>query len=91
MPNFQQRDAFIAQINNQLGQMQQQSWQRPGMGAPQFNFPQMWGQAGKMAEQGFRNPFAAPAGRLVSQAALADIAPEYVGRPLPPLPPGAYY
>lgn len=91
MPNFQQRDAFIAQINNQLGQMQQQSWQRPGMGAPQFNFPQMWGQAGQMAEQGFRNPFAAPAGRLVSQAALADIAPEHVGRPLPPLPPGAVY
>jgi hypothetical protein len=59
MPNFQQRDAFISQINNQLGQMQQQSWQQPGMGAPQFNFPQMWGQAGEMAQQGFQNPFAA--------------------------------
>jgi hypothetical protein len=58
MPNFQQRDAFISQINNQLGQMQQQSWQQPGMGAPQFNFPQMWGQAGQMAEQGWQNPFA---------------------------------
>lgn len=60
MPNFQQRDAFIAQINNQLGQMQQQSQKQPGMGPPQFNFPQMWGQAGQMAQQGFRNPFAAP-------------------------------
>lgn len=59
MPNFQQRDAFIAQINNQLGQMQNQSWQRPGMGAPQFDFPTMWGQAGEMAQQGFQNPFAA--------------------------------
>ncbi len=45
MPNFQQRDAFISQINNQLGQMQNQSWQQPGVGAPQFDFPQMWGQA----------------------------------------------
>ena len=58
MPNFQQRDAFINQITNQLGQMQGQSWQRPGMGAPQFNFPQMWGQAGQMADQGWRSPFA---------------------------------
>ena len=59
MPNFQQRDAFIGQINNQLGQMQNQSWQQPGMGAPQFDFPTMWGQAGEMAQQGFQNPFAA--------------------------------
>lgn len=72
MPNFQQRDAFIAQINNQLGQMQNQSWQRPGMGAPQFNFPQMWGQAGQMAEQGFRNPFAVPAGQQVASAPLSQ-------------------
>lgn len=72
MPNFQQRDAFIAQINNQLGQMQNQSWQRPGMGAPQFNFPQMWGQAGQMAQQGFRNPFAVPAGQQVASAPLSQ-------------------
>jgi hypothetical protein len=58
MPNFQQRDAFISQINNQLGQMQNQSWQQPGVGAPQFNFPQMLGQADEMAQQGFQNPFA---------------------------------
>lgn len=58
LPNYQQRDAFISQINNQLGQMQNQSWQQPGMGAPQFNFPQMLGQAGEMAQQGFQNPFA---------------------------------
>lgn len=56
-PNFAQRDAFISQINSQLGQMQQQSWNQP-MGAPQFNFPQMWQQAGQMVDQGWRNPFA---------------------------------
>jgi hypothetical protein len=56
-PNMPQRDAFISQINNQLGQMQGQSWQQP-MGAPQFNFGQMMGQAGQMAQQGFQNPFA---------------------------------
>lgn len=92
MPNFQQRDAFISQINNQLGQMQQQSWQRPGMGAPQFNFPQMWGQAGEMANQGFRNPFAAPPQRMMSPSALADLAPGWQNRPPPPPPPpGVYY
>jgi hypothetical protein len=57
MPNFQQRDAFINNINTQLGQMQGQSWNQP-MGAPQFDFPQMWGQAGQMVEQGWQNPFA---------------------------------
>lgn len=56
MPNFQQRDAFIQQINNQLGQMQSQSWNQP-MGAPQFNFGQMWQQAGQMAQDGWQNPF----------------------------------
>lgn len=80
MPNFQQRDAFIAQINNQLGQMQNQSRQRPGMGPPQFNFPQMWNQAGQMAQQGFRNPFAAPG--------FGDVTP---GSRPPPPPPGYVY
>jgi hypothetical protein len=56
-PNFAQRDAFISQINSQLGRMQQQSWNQP-MGAPQFNFPQMWQQAGQMVQQGWQNPFA---------------------------------
>jgi hypothetical protein len=61
MPNFQQRDAFINNINTQLGQMQGQSWNQP-MGAPQFNFPQMWGQAGQQVQQGFQNPFAGQLG-----------------------------
>ena len=56
-PDTPKRDAFISQVNNQLGQMQGQSWQQP-TGAPQFNFGQMMGQANQMAEQGFQNPFA---------------------------------
>jgi hypothetical protein len=55
-PDTPQRDAFISQVNNQLGQMQGQSWQQP-TGAPQFNFGQMMGQANQMADQGFQNPF----------------------------------
>lgn len=57
MPNYQQQGAFISQINNQLGQMQGQSWNQQ-MGAPQFDFGQMWGQAGNMVQQGWQNPFA---------------------------------
>lgn len=82
MPNFQQRDAFINQINRQLGQMQQQSWQRPGARPPQFNFPQMWGQAGQMAQQGWQNPFAAQ-----RPAAQGDVTPGA----RPPAPPPGYF
>jgi hypothetical protein len=88
MPNFQQRDAFISQINNQLGQMQGQSWNQP-VGAPQFNFPQMWGQAGQMVQQGFQNPFAAQPGGLPTQpGSRADGGP-VPGTTMfpPPMPP----
>lgn len=61
MPNYQQRDAFISQINSQLGKAQQQSWQKPGAGAPQLDFQKMWGQAGQMVKDGWQNPFARPA------------------------------
>lgn len=58
-PNFGQRDAFINNINNQLGQMQRQSWANPGsVGAPQFNFGQMWNQAGDMVQRGWQSPLA---------------------------------
>jgi hypothetical protein len=70
MPNFQQRDAFISQINNQLGRLQGLSRESPGMGAPQFNFPQMWGQANNMVQQGWQNPFASP------QSFMGDMSPE---------------
>lgn len=93
MPNFQQRDAFIGQINNQLGQMQNQSWQQPGMGAPQFDFPQMWGQAGEMVKQGWQNPFAAQGGSesQIRNLLQGDIRPEALGQPglMSGLPPGA--
>lgn len=93
MPNNQQRDAFISQINNQLGQMQNQSWQQPGMGAPQFNFPQMLGQAGEMAQQGWQNPFAAQGGSesQIRNLLQGDIRPEALGQPglMSGLPPGA--
>lgn len=56
-PNFGQRDAFISNINNQLGQMQQQSWLQPGsIGAPQLDFQNLWGRAGDMVKQGWQNP-----------------------------------
>lgn len=63
-PNFDQRDAFISNINNQLGQMQQQSWARPGsVGAPQMDLGRMWGQAGEMVQQGWQSPLAGLFGR----------------------------
>ena len=41
-PNFDWRNSLISNVNSQLGQMQQQSWQQPGvLGAPQFNFNPM--------------------------------------------------
>lgn len=87
-PNVGQRDAFISNINNQLGQMQQQSWARPGsQGAPQFDFGQMWGQAGDMVQQGWQNPLAGLFGGA-SPAASARLLP---GASPPPLPQGFIY
>lgn len=87
-PNFAQRDAFVSNINNQLGEMQQQSWANPGsQGAPQFNFGQMWGQAGDMVQQGWQNPLAGLFGGA-PPAASARLLP---GASPPPLPPGFYY
>lgn len=68
-PNFAQRDAFVNNINTQLGQMQQQSWNQ-SMGAPQFNFPQMWNQAGQQVQQGWQNPMS-PGGPLQQATTLA--------------------
>lgn len=86
--NAGQRDAFISNINNQLGQMQQQSWASPGsVGAPQFNFGQMWGQAGDMVQQGWQSPLAGLFGGA-SPAASARLLP---GAAPPPPPQGFYY
>ena len=67
-PDTPQRDAFISQVNNQLGQMQGQSWQQP-TGAPQFNFGQMMGQANQMVDQGFQNRFSMQPNRPSPSAA----------------------
>jgi hypothetical protein len=93
-PDTQQRDAFISQINNQLGQMQGQSWQRQ-MGAPQFDFARMFGQAGNMVQQGYQNPFSQPQRQGPPPGMAGDLMygpgdPQYRGPPAPP-PPGMYY
>lgn len=78
-PDTRQRDAFISQINNQLGQMQGQSWQRQ-MGAPQFDFARMFGQAGNMVQQGYQNPFSQPAGELMTGPGTPPIGPDQRAR-----------
>lgn len=76
-PNFGQRDAFIQQINDSMlpyytGQSQ---------GAPQFNFQDMWSNAGKMVENGWSNPFASqmPQASALEQY-LAQYAPQAMYR-----------
>ena len=56
MPDFRQRDAFIASINNSLGQ--QMSFGTPTPQPPQLNFPSLWQQAGQMVNNGWQNPLA---------------------------------
>ena len=56
MPDFRQRDAFIAGINNSLGQ--QMSFGTPTPQPPQLNFPTLWQQAGQMVNNGWQNPLA---------------------------------
>jgi hypothetical protein len=53
-PQFAQRDALIEMLNQQMlpYQMGQQQ------GAPTFNLPAMWGQAGDMVNAGWTNPLA---------------------------------
>lgn len=62
--NVPQRDAFIQRINDTMAGYQGNqgvyqgdgapppSWGRP----PQFNFPQLWNQAGQMVSNGWTNP-----------------------------------
>lgn len=78
-PNYGQRDAFVSQINNQLGQMQRDSWNRP-MGAPQFDFGQMWGRAGDMVQQGWQNPLMGLTGGQKSPAPVWGAAPPGFGQ-----------
>lgn len=52
-PSFAQRDALIQRLNDTL--LPYQMGQRTG--APQFNIPQLFGQANQMVASGWRNPF----------------------------------
>jgi hypothetical protein len=56
MPDFRQRDAFIASINDSLGR--QMSFGTPTPQPPQLNFPTLWQQAGQMVNNGWQNPLA---------------------------------
>jgi len=57
-PNYNQRDAFISNINNQLGMQQMQGFNTPRPAPPQLDFNQLWSQAGDMARGGWTNPLA---------------------------------
>lgn len=57
-PNYTQRDAFINNINNQLGMQQMQGFNTPRPAPPQLDFGQLWSQAGDMARGGWTNPLA---------------------------------
>jgi len=56
MPDYSQRDAFIASINDALGR--QMSFGTPTPQPPQLNFPELWAQAGGMVRNGWSNPLA---------------------------------
>lgn len=59
-----QRDAFIQRINDTMAGYQSNQGVYQGEGAPppswgqppQFNFPQLWREAGQMVSNGWRNP-----------------------------------
>jgi hypothetical protein len=87
--NAGQRDAFISNINDQLGRAQQQSWASPGsVGAPQFNFGQLWGQAGDMVQQGWQSPLAGLYGSKGNAQPYGKLNSQFTG---PPPPPGILY
>ena len=65
-PNFALRDAFAQNINSAMTPYYQNSGTYLGEGAPpptwgqapQFNFPQLYGQATNMVDNGYQNPLA---------------------------------
>jgi len=57
--NFGTRDAFIQNINNATMQQQMAGFNTPAAAPPQFNFPQLYGQAQRMVANGWSNPLAA--------------------------------
>lgn len=61
---YNQRDAFINNINTSLGQQMMQNFGGATPVAPQLNIPQLWAQAGQMAADGWTNPLAALIGNV---------------------------
>lgn len=61
---YNQRDAFINNINTSLGQQMMQNFGGAQPVAPQINIPQLWAQAGEMAANGWTNPLAALIGNV---------------------------
>jgi len=57
--DFGTRDAFIQSINNATMQQQMAGFNTPAAAPPQFNFPQLYGQAQRMVANGWSNPLAA--------------------------------
>lgn len=65
-PDYTRRDAFINTLNDRLASYQRNSgvFQGDGRppaswgGAPQFDIPSLWSQAGEAVRSGFSNPFA---------------------------------
>lgn len=55
---YNQRDAFINNINQSLGQKMMQNFGSAQPMPPQMNYGALWGQAGEMARNGWSNPLA---------------------------------
>jgi uncharacterized short protein YbdD (DUF466 family) len=94
---YPQQDAFVSQLIGRLGQNQSGTWL--GAGAPPPNWGKapaldlggMWGNASKMVDQGWTNPFAAPgAGSPYAQPPRIDTPPAQQAPVAPRFgPPGA--
>lgn len=70
-PNYAQRDAFIQSANDAMLPY----YSGKAHGAPQFDVQSMWSNAGKMADDGFRNPFSPGGGVQALESYLAKYAP----------------
>lgn len=55
---YNQRDAFINNINQSLGQQMMQNFGSAQPLPPQMNYGALWNQAGEMARNGWTNPLA---------------------------------
>lgn len=70
-PNYAQRDAFIQSANDAMVPY----YSGKAQGAPAFDVQSMWSNAGKMADDGFQNPFSPSGGVQALESYLAKYAP----------------